>query len=173
MLISRLVSLLLPQKRERPDDAHFFCVCQLLLLLSNCWAADNNNGAWPVAILYQSRRILVDKRPPDVTHSLGNERCPIDLEMQLKYLLQSFLHTMYIPNHSNYSIHFPSFDLTWSHVFQEVRKSWDTMRLIGPKMEDTHAILSNDSCRQIQLTKAGGNPEYMDAKKSSWWCEEN
>ena len=41
------------------------------------------------------------------------------------------------------------------------------MRLIGPKMEDTHAILSNDSCRQIQLTKAGGNPEYyMDAKKA-------
>lgn len=26
MFISRLVSLLLPQKRERPDDAHFF-VC--------------------------------------------------------------------------------------------------------------------------------------------------
>ena len=54
--------------------------------------------------------------------------------------------------------------ITW---FSGVRKSWDTMRLIGPKMEDTHAILSNDSCRQIQLTKAGGNPEYyMDAKKA-------
>ena len=35
-----------------------------------------------------------------------------------------------------------------------------------PKMEDTHAILSNDSCRQIQLTKAGGIPEYVDAKKA-------